>query len=422
MNARRFVLLSAFAALATGARAQEVLTLQTAVAAGLENHPRAIAARAAEDAARARGRQAYSAYYPQISIAADWTRSRAFYPILGAGAAKETEVNSASVQLKQTLYDFGRTSGAAKAARLNRAAAEQAHAAVRQDAALRVKEAYYLVLAAEKQVAAEHETAAAREEVFRQARGFHEEGIRSKLDVSKAQADLHAAKTALVRAQNNRELARVELAGSMGKRDAETRPLAEPEAALPELPDRGEARRLALTDNAEIKRQESLRRAAQAGARSARSDYLPVLSGAASAGRADGSFPPNGSVWSAGVGLSVPLFSGFSSREKAREADATLRAVSAEREDMELMVGKEVDAAWLAAREASARIESTGKQIEAARESRILASERYREGVGSIIEVTDAQSSAIDAETARIQATYDALIARARLERALGKE
>lgn len=422
MNARRFAVIAVFAALAAGARAAEVLTLDEAVAAGLEHHPRAAAARAAVDAARARGGQAYAAYYPQVSIAADWTKSRAFYPMLGAGAARETEVGSASLQLRQTLYDFGRTSGAAKTARLNRAAAEQASAAVRRDVAFRVKAAYYLVLAAEKQATAERETAAAREEVFRQARGYFDEGLRSKLDVSKAEADLHAAKTALVRAENNRELARVELAGSMGKRDAETRPLAEPETALPELADRAEARRRALTDNEEIRRLDSLRGAAQAGARAARSDYLPVLSVAASAGRADGSFPPNGSVWSAGIGLSVPLFSGFSTREKAREADAALRAVSAEREDMELAVGKEVDAAWLAIRETAARIESTGKQEASARESRTLAGERYREGVGSIIEVTDAQSSAIAAETARIQANYDALIARARLERALGKE
>lgn len=422
MKAARFALIAAFAALAAGARAAEILTLDGAVAAGRENHPRAAAARAAADAARARALQAYAAYYPQISIAADWTRGRAFYPILGAGMAKETEVNSASVQLRQTLYDFGRTSGAAKAARLNRAAAEQASAAARQDAALRVKEAYYLVLAAEKQVAAERETAAAREGVFRQARGYFDEGVRSKLDVSRAEAGLHAAKTALIRAENNRELARVELASSMGRPDAEPRPLAEPSADLPDLPDRAEARRRALADSADIRRLDSLRGAAQAGARTARSDYLPVLSGAASAGRADGSFPPNGSVWSAGVGLSVPLFSGFSTREKVREADAALRAVSAEREDLELIVGKEVDAAWLAVREAGARMESTGKQEEAAREGRTLANERYREGVGSIIEVTDAQSSAIDAETARIQATYDARIARARLERALGQE
>lgn len=405
-----------------GAHAAQALTLEEAVAAGLEDHPRAAAARAEADGALARARQARAAYYPQISIAADWTKNRAFYPMLGAGAVRETEVGSAQIVLRQTLYDFGRTSGAARAARLERAAAEQAHAAARQDAALRTKEAFFLVLAAETQVAAEREASAAKEAVLRQARGYFAEGVRSKLDVSRAEADLHAARAALIRAENNLDLARVELAGSMGRAGSETRALAEPGAPLTEVPDREEARRLALAGSADLRRLDSLLGAARAGASAARSGHLPVLSGAASAGRADGSFPPHGNVWSAGIGLSIPVFSGFSTREKSKEADAALRAVAAERESLELAVGKAVDSAWLAVREASARIASTEKQESAARESRTLAVARYGEGVGSIVEASDAQASAIEAETARIQAAYDARIARARLERAFGKE
>jgi outer membrane protein TolC len=420
MNLALFLLLLASSPAA--ANAAEVLTLEEAVAAGLEHHPRAAAALAQADAAKARGGLASAAYYPQISIAADWARSRAFYPILGSGSLKETEVHSAAVQLKQTLYDFGRTSGAAKAARHNRAAAERSHAAARQDAALGVREAYYLALAAEKPLAAEREAAAAEEEIFRQARGYFEEGVRSKLDVSRAVAELHAARAALIRAENNRDLSRVALAASMGRPGSEARELAEPGEPRAEIPDREEARRRALTENADIRRLDSLLDAARAGARAARSEFLPVLAAAASAGRADDSFPPRGSVWSAGIGLSVPVFSGFSTREKAREADATLRAVAAERENTALAVGRDADAAWLSVREAAARSEAAAKREAAARESRVLAAERYREGVGSIIEVSDAQASAIDAETARIQAAYDGRVARARLARALGEE
>ena len=52
----------------------------------------------------------------------------------------------------------------------------------------------------------------------------------------------------------------------------------------------------------------------------------------------------------------------------------------------------------------------------------MLVIERYQEGVGNIIEVTDAQSQALDAETAHIQAIYDYHTALARLDRAVGKE
>jgi outer membrane protein TolC len=414
----------ALAAIASGAgaRAAEVLTLERAVAEGLMNHPLAAEARATADAAQAHSGHASAAYYPQISVAADWTKSRAFYPILGTGMAKESEVNTAAVYLRQTFYDFGRTSGEVDAARKNQAAAEQEYAATRQDVSFRVKAAYYLVLAAEKQVVADSETVTARDEVFRQAREFFAQEVRPKIDVSRAEANLYATKTALIRAENNRDLARDELASAMGRPDAVQSPLSEPAAPLPDIPDRAEARRRALSASPELKRLQSLRDAAAANARSARSDYLPVLSGTASAGRADGSFPPNGGVWSLGADLSIPLFSGFSTREKAKEADAALRAAEAARANLELVVGKEADAAWLAVREAIARTESTAKQELAARENRMLAGERYREGVGSIIEVTDAQSQDIDAETAQIQAAYDARIALARLDRAMGKE
>ena len=422
MRLNRFVVFAVFAALASGARAAEILTLEGAVAEGLKNQPLAAEARAAADGARARSGQALAAYYPQISVAADWTKSRAYYPILGAGAAKEAEVNLAAVYLKQTLYDFGRTSGAAKAARQNHAAAEQVYASARQDIVFRIKTAYYLALAAEKQVSADSETVKARDEVYRQALAFFTEGLRPKIDSSRAESNLYAAKTALVRAENNRDLARLELAGAMGREEEDPRVLAEPEAPLPELPAREELQRQALAQRAEMKRLELLRSAAAAGARSSRSDYLPVFSGTASAGRADRDFPPNGATWSVGANLSLPLFSGFSTREKVREADASLRAVEAAQKSERLIIVKELDTAWLSVREAVARTASTGKQVEAARENRTLAGGRYQEGVGSIIEVTDAQSQAIDAETAQIQATYDARIALARLDRAVGKE
>ena len=65
---------------------------------------------------------------------------------------------------------------------------------------------------------------------------------------------------------------------------------------------------------------------------------------------------------------------------------------------------------------------STEKEVAAATENQTLAMGRYQEGVGNIIEVTDAQSQALDAETAHIQAIYDYYTALARLDRAVGKE
>ena len=122
------------------------------------------------------------------------------------------------------------------------------------------------------------------------------------------------------------------------------------------------------------------------------------------------------------MNLSIPLFSGFSSIEQVREANANINAIEARLNNLKLQITKEAESAWLGANEAAARMVSTQKEVAAASESKALAEGRYQEGVGSIIEVTDAQSQALDAQTAHIQAQYDYYTALARLDRAIGKE
>jgi len=404
----------------TSLAAATPLTLSDAVATAVKNHPLTVEARENLHGATARTGQALSAYYPQISIAADWSRGRSF--LTASESVRDIEVQTDALYLKQTICDFGRTAGAVAAARQNSIAAAETFAITRQDLAFRVRAAYYLVLAAGKQVVAVRETVRVREEVYLQAREFFSEGIRAKVDVARAEADLHAARTSLIRAENNLEIAKIELANAMGVASLGERMPVEPDVVESAVTERSEAQREALVNRAELRRLTALKGAAAGNLKTARSGYLPILSGTASAGYADRDFPPGGNVWAVGLNLTVPIFSGFSTVEQKKEALASLRAVEARENDQKLQIIKDVDSAWLGVREASARIESTGKEEAAARESRALSMGRYQEGVGTIIEVTDAQSQALDAETAHIQAVYDYHTALARLDRALGKE
>jgi TolC family type I secretion outer membrane protein len=410
-----------FVAIAAGRTyAAEPLTLDEAVTVALKNHPQAVEARENLNGAEARTGQALANYYPQITIAADWSRGRSYFVV--KESVLNADTNTDALYLKQTIYDFGRTSGAVEAARGNSQAAAEALAVTRQDLAFRVRSTFYLLLASEKQVLAVKETVDAREAVFRQAQEFFNQGIRSKVDVARAEANLFAAKTTLIRAENNQEIARIELANAMGLPSLGDRSLVEPAATQAHFPDRGQAKQEAIANRAELKQLNALQTSAAASLKTAKSGYLPVLSGTASVGYADRDFPPHGNVWAVGLNLTVPLFSGFSTVEQVKEAGASLRAVEAQRDNQRLQIVKEVESAWLNVREATARIASTDKEVAAAAESRTLAMGRYQEGVGSIIEVTDAQSQALDAETAHIQAVYDYHTALARLDRAMGKE
>ena len=395
------------------------LTLDEALTAALKNHPQVIESRENLHGAEALTGLAMANYYPQISIVADWSKGRSFLTALEK--IKSAKVHTGTIYLKQTIYDFGRTSEAVDAARYNREAANKALAATRKDLVLKVRSAYYLALAAAKQIAATEETVKARAEVHRQAQEFFNQGTRAKVDVARAEANLFTAKTAMIVAENNREMARIELANSMGIVSLEDRSLVEPPAIATPLPERGQAQMDAVRNRAELQQLSALKSAASANLQAAKNTYLPVVSGTATIGYADRDFPPTGNVWGVGLNLTVPLFSGFSSVEQVREATAGLNAIDARNSNLKLQIIKEVESAWLGCHEASARMASTAKEVAASEENRALAEGRYHEGVGNIIEVTDAQSQALDAQTANIQAMYDYYTALARLDRAMGK-
>jgi len=402
------------------AMATEPLTLAEALATADKNHPQIAEAAANLSATQARFGQAKASYWPQINLAADWNKGDTFLTALGG--IKETEVAAASVVVRQNIYDFGRTAGATDAARGAKAAAAEGVSVSRQDVAFRVKGAWYLVLAAEKQVEASRQTVAAREGLSRQAGEFFRHGIRSRVEVARTEAALFAGKSLLIRAENNRDLARLELANAMGLDSLGDRPLAEPEAnADPAPKDLASLREESLRNRGELKRLSSLKDAAAGSLRSARSGYLPSLSGTASYGEASQSMLPEDEVWAVGVNLTLPVFSGFATQEQVREADAAIQGVEAQQKNLRLQVAKEVESAWLGITEAQARLAASNKEAVAAQESQRLAMERYREGLGTMIEAVDAQAQALNAETARIQAGYDQRIARARLDRALGR-
>jgi outer membrane protein TolC len=208
----------------------------------------------------------------------------------------------------------------------------------------------------------------------------------------------------------------------MGIISLDGRSLVEPLVAPMSNPDLENARKEAFANRSELKRLTALKDSAEANLKTAKSGYLPVLSGTASIGYADKNFPPDGNVWQVGLNLSIPIFSGYATVEQVKESVAFRQIADEQLRDAKLQINLEVESAFRDMNEASARIDSTFKEMEAAKENRMLAEGRYREGVGNIIEITDAQSQALNGETAHIRAVYDYQIALAGFNWAVGKD
>ncbi len=255
-----------------------------------------------------------------------------------------------------------------------------------------------------------------------QATEFHKEGLRAQIDVTKAEANYFEARTSLIQARNALRIARTELENA----------LAQPIPAEPAFQDSLEEKVSSVTLDEALKeafarRPEWLemlaaKRIAKADYQAAYSGYFPILSGNAGYGYIENDFPPGEKGWLVGVKVSVPLFSGFLTREQVNEARHKLKGVDASEANLKLDLAKEVEQALLNLKEAEERILSTRKAMDAAKENMQLAQARYAEGIGTIIEVTDAQVQGYNAETNYAQSLYDLKTAEAVQDRVTGRE
>ena len=120
------------------------------------------------------------------------------------------------------------------------------------------------------------------------------------------------------------------------------------------------------------------------------------------------------------LSFNIPIFDGFRTTNRVEETLHNYYNVKAQEEDRRQLIALEVEQSYLRVVETQERILATDSAAKAAKENLDLAQGRYQVGVGSIIEVTDAETLYTDAQTTYIRTVYDYKIADAQLARAMG--
>jgi len=397
----------------------KALTLEEAIAIALERQP-AILARLGElEAAQARVLQALSPLLPQMTFTYNQRRNQGFF----AATGREFLVSNYLAQQTATLkiFDFGKTSAATDAARFNAQATKEEVERTRDLIVLNVKEGYFTFLLSQRLVKVTQQALERAELNLKSAQGFFQVGTRPKSDVTRAEVDVANARVNLIRANNAVHLGRVSLNTAMGL--SPDRPTQVEDVLIYEaVPlDPAEAAKEALKNRPEIRQAAARVQSADATARQAVRQFFPDLNTNASFGYSANEFPPSGQIWELGFTFSWTWFDGFSNVGKLREARASLDAARANAASVELTVRQEVEQAVLALVETQERIQAAAKAVESAQENFRLAQGRFDAGVGTIIELTDAQLALTQAQSTEIEALADFRIARARLERAVGR-
>ena len=425
---RTLVPLFALAAVLTGmwVRADggglDTLTIEHAVQLALDHHPSLRSAEANVRGAAAGHKGAMAGYLPAITFSATATHTEGVF-VFNPSVPSRYQIYSnytGGFQAQQLLFDFGKTINRVGASTDLADAAASDYVSARELVKANVQIAYYGLLAARGVAGVNDEAVNQAGKHLLQAKAFYTVGTRPRFDVTKAEVDLANAKVNQIRATNQMRVAQVQLENAMGFHPegpytvSESTPIPLIAATM------DSARAIALRQRPELQAAQLRVEAALSQAHAAWSQHLPTLS-AVGTWNWNGFDPsPLYPRWSAGIQLTLPIFQGFSLDAQVEQANAAADAAHAAFDTQAQSVLLEVEQAYLGLKEAEERKVATAKLVEQADENFTLAQRQYAAGVGTAIEVADAQLSRSNAQITNIQAQYDYITSLVMLRRALG--
>ncbi|HEY3064414.1 MAG TPA: TolC family protein [Methylomirabilota bacterium] len=410
--------------------AGRVLTLAEALEIALEGQPNIQARLYDYAAARFRVDQSLSPLLPQLAGSVTATRSQnvVFSTVTtSTGATATTQFTAdrtfdqtflAQVTLSQLLFDFGKTSSSVEAARKLANVAFEDIELQRQLITLAVKQAYTNINFAQRLIRVQEQAMARAELNLRSATGFFEVGTRPKSDVTRAEVDVANARLDLIRARNSQRLARVALNTALGIA-VDTPTQVEDNLTFEAITlDPPGLRAEAIRQRPESKQARLQVEVAEAQLRRTQRDFFPDISGNASYGGATTDLLP---AWSFTLNFSWSLFDGGNRIGRYREAKANKEASEARVRASDLDIVQQVEQAQLTVTETEERIQAAQVAVTSALENFRLAQGRFDAGVGTILELTDAQLALTQAQNTEAQALADFRNALAQLDRAVGR-
>lgn len=139
----------------------------------------------------------------------------------------------------------------------------------------------------------------------------------------------------------------------------------------------------------------SIRALGRVGGAPVRNDHLPSWYGAV------------------GANMDIPICNGFLYTARGHEADLRSQAARDRVLDLRNRISRDVRTSWLNASAAYDRLAVTQQLLQQAQLTLDLAQARYKLGLGSIVELSQAQLQATQAEISNAQAGYDCRLASA---------
>jgi outer membrane protein len=401
------------------------LTLEQVETTALANQPRMLASQLRARSSAERIREARAGYLPTVTFNVTGTRAADTGTATAAGNLTTSSISDRFAyggNLTQLVTDFGRTSALVGSARATAEAQADIATLTRSQVRLNVREAYYQVLGAEAVLRAARAALNNRALISRQLSALAQSELRSMLDVNFAKVLQSEAELAVVRAESVVAQQRSHLATATGSQNPISAPLADVPVtadALPPTPDdllaQGQAQR------ADLNAAQSQQKASAEFALSEKRLNYPTLNVLGAAGQLPFHDHTLQDDYAAtGFNLNIPIFNGGAYRSRQAEAQLEANARARDVDELRLEVGEQVRDSWYRANEAYRSLDVTERLVTQSNEALRLAQDRYNAGLGSIVELNEAQLNETSAEITAADAIYTYLSRRAELDFAAG--
>ena len=434
MNRLAFLLLFAHP---LAAQEQQQLTIAEAVRLAVERHPDVAKALQAAALLKGRIKEVRAQAFPEVNIGTNATRWRDPSLLNASGLDKfPAELRNAlvpepvnlfdySISVKQPLYTAGKVGTALRIASIEAEGASTDIERAKQDLSLAVVRAAYDLLMAERYRTLVEETRSQRARQLEIARARFKNGVATEVEMLRSEVALANVTPELVRAGNAIRQARALLNFYL------VRPTNFPTSILAEFTEQpwAEAGLDALSRDAFRQRPDLARLAIAERSAGAQLD----LARAESRLRVEfnGSYGVSSRLpenlldrtyarWTAGIGVTLPVFDGFRRDGLVEQAVANQRAARLEREKAEQQIKLSLQQGLddvVAARETIAAARANVDQA-----ARVVAmmENNYKLGAAATIDVLDAQNAHTEARVNLLRGMRDYSVARATLQWTLG--
>lgn len=410
------------------------LTLDEALRTAEQNQPQLRQARATVEAADARVDVAMAPLLPQVTATGSYSRTtNNFAPSPGSVPRGTTATRSPSfdttdywrfgLNASQVIYDFGQSSGSWRASQANLEVQRANQEVTRRSVFLTTRTTFFQARAQKELVHVAEQTVANQQRHLEQIQGFVEARTRPEIDLAQAKVGVANARLQLVQAQNSYSTAKAQLNLAMGVVRStnydvadDTLPIVQgEEGPLDPLLQEAMRRPDIMAVAQQIRAQEATLRATRAA-------YGPTLSASTGLTEAGADLNAMAWNWNGAINLNWPIFQGNVTRSRVREGEATLTSLQAQLDYRKQQVALEIEQARLAIRAARESMSYADIAVENAKQRLELAEGRYQAGVGSMLELADAQLAYTNASAQKVQSQFTLSSARAQLLQAIGRK